>query len=245
VNMLLRRAEAAGWDRAEEALRPEEQSRVDSRKARKIIRYGEAKQIPMQIRTGRAQKMSAKRRAMSVRDECLMLWPLILPWRQRNIRECRIGGNNPNLFKSTIAPFSSITRPIWISELEKSSPDATFWQFRFEAEETKTGNEIHAFLPRELVALLEEYLSVHRGILLSGRKDDGTFFLSDVGKAMDPGQMTSRIRGLAMKHTGVGVTPHLYHDIVTFEWLRCYPKDYLTLSKILWHRNILGNNDKS
>jgi hypothetical protein len=58
---------------------------------------------------------------------------------------------------------------------------------------------------------------------------------------MDPGQMTSRIRGLAMEHTGVGVTPHLYHDIVAFEWLRCHPKDYLTLSKILWHRNSQGS----
>jgi hypothetical protein len=151
--------------------------------------------------------MTAKKRAMSVRDECLMLWPLILPWRQRNIRECRIGGDNPNLFKSTVAPFSSITRPIWISQLEKSSPDATFWQFRFEAGETKTGNEIHAFLPQELVVLLEEYLSVHRGILLNGRKDDGTLFLSDVGKAITPGQMTPRVRGLALKYTGVGVTP--------------------------------------
>jgi integrase len=218
----------------------EEQSRVDSRKARKIIRYAEAEQIPMQIRTSRtrAKMMTAKKRAMSVRDECLMLWPLILPWRQRNICECRIGGDNPNLFKSTVAPFSSITRPIWISELEKSSPDATFWQFRFEAGETKTGNEIHAFLPQELVVLLEEYLSVHRGILLNGRKDDGTLFLSDVGKAITPGQMTSRVRGLALKYTGVGVTPHLYRDIVAFEWLRCHPKDYLTLSKILWHRNI-------
>jgi hypothetical protein len=46
---------------------------------------------------------------------------------------------------------------------------------------------------------------------------------------------------VTMKHTGVGVTPHLYHDIVAFEWLRCHPKDYLTLSKILWHRNSQGS----
>jgi hypothetical protein len=31
------------------------------------------------------------------------------------------------------------------------------------------------------------------------------------------------------------VTPHLFRDIVSFAWLKAHPKDYLTLSKMLWH----------
>ena len=34
---------------------------------------------------------------------------------------------------------------------------------------------------------------------------------------------------------GTRVTPHLFRDIVAFAWLKAHPKDYLTLSKMLWH----------
>ena len=37
---------------------------------------------------------------------------------------------------------------------------------------------------------------------------------------------------------GTRVTPHLFRDIVAFAWLKAHPKDYLTLSKMLWHSNI-------
>jgi hypothetical protein len=218
----------------------EERSRIDARKAPKILSYSAAEEIPQKIRGDRLRNRSATplRGAISVRDELLMLWLLILPWRQRNIRECRIGGENPNVFKSRVSPLTSITRPAWVAAVETTSPDAEFWRFRFSASETKTGNEIHAFLPKELAALLEEYLSGPRSVLLNGRKDLGCLFLSDRGKPMASGQMTCRVRGLAMRYTGVAVTPHLYRDIVAYEWLRWHPQDYLTLSKILWHRNI-------
>jgi hypothetical protein len=59
----------AWFDGLLNSLPHEEQSRVDTRRARKIIRYAEAEQIPMQIRISRtrAKKMTPKRRAMSVR----------------------------------------------------------------------------------------------------------------------------------------------------------------------------------
>ena len=34
---------------------------------------------------------------------------------------------------------------------------------------------------------------------------------------------------------GTRVTPHLFRDSVAFAWLKAHPKDYLTLSKMLWH----------
>ena len=218
----------------------EERSQIDARKARKMIKYREADEIPKKIRFARTRigRSNVNGRAQIVRDELLMLWLLILPWRQRNIRECRIGGQRPNVFKGSIPPFATITRPTWVSALERSSPDAEFWQIRFDADETKTKNEIHAFLPAELVPILEEYLAESREVLLKGRRDDGKLFLSNAGKGMQLSQLTSRVKNLALKHVGIGVTPHLYRDIVAFEWLSCHPKDYLTLSKILWHRNI-------
>ena len=43
---------------------------------------------------------------------------------------------------------------------------------------------------------------------------------------------------LTLRHGGRRVTPHPFRDIVAFTWLKEHPEDYLTLSKILWHRNI-------
>src|SRR5579859_7910492 len=41
-----------------------------------------------------------------------------------------------------------------------------------------------------------------------------------------------------MRYTGRRVNPHLLRDIFAVKWLEDHPEDYLTLSKILWHRNI-------
>jgi site-specific recombinase XerD len=92
-------------------------------------------------------------------------------------------------------------------------------------------------LPSELVPLLEEYLSIHRPVLV-GKSDPGTLFVNSAGQPMNVGQVRVLVTKLALMHTGVPVTPHLYRDVVAFEWLRTHPEDYLTVSKQLWHRNI-------
>ncbi len=43
---------------------------------------------------------------------------------------------------------------------------------------------------------------------------------------------------LTMRYGGRPVNPHLFRDIVAFAWLKEHPRDYLTLSRILWHANI-------
>jgi hypothetical protein len=228
------------FERIIDQLPVEPQSTIDQRKAKKYIPYSEAEQIPVRIRNQRAKskRSNAKSVAISVRNELLMLWLVILPWRQRNIRECRVGGSNPNLFCATISPFCMATKSLWVAEQERASPGTKFWQIHFTPEETKTKNEVHAFLPSELVPLLEEYLSVHRPVLVSRLKDPVTLFLSTKGGGMNVGQMRNLVKGLASKYAGVPVTPHLYRDIVAFEWLSTHPEDYLTVSKLLWHRNI-------
>jgi integrase len=41
-----------------------------------------------------------------------------------------------------------------------------------------------------------------------------------------------------LRYSGVRTTPHLFRDAVAFKWLKEHPKDYLTLSKMLWHKNV-------
>ena len=41
-----------------------------------------------------------------------------------------------------------------------------------------------------------------------------------------------------LKYGGVRTTPHLFRDSIAFKWLKEHPKDYLTLSKMLWHKHV-------
>lgn len=219
---------------------PEDQSVIDDRKARKYIPYAEAELIPAKIRAERQRRKGWTPRdiANSFQDELLMQWLVILPWRQRNIGECRISGNKPNLFKGPIKPFSTATKPDWIAEQESRAPNSEYWQFQFESSETKTGKAVFGFLPRDLVSLVEEFIAHSRPLLLRNGSDPGTLFLDSVGGAASTKTVTGWVKKVASKYSGVPVTPHIFRDIVAFGWLSVFPEDYLTVSKLLWHSNI-------
>jgi integrase len=130
-----------------------------------------------------------------------------------------------------------MAKPRWIEERLRVNPDEKFWQFHFREDETKTGYPVRAFLPRQLIPLLEEYLDHHRAQLVRNT-DPLTLFLNWDGQSFKPKQMTGRVSGLTLHHAKRRVTPHLFRDIFAYRWLDDHPDDYLTLSKILWHRNI-------
>jgi hypothetical protein len=68
-------------------------------------------------------------------------------------------------------------RANWVREALMTNAHSQFWQFYFRAEETKTGQTIHSLLPRQLVTLLQEYLTYWRPLLLSDN-DPATLFLN-------------------------------------------------------------------
>ena len=217
----------------------EPKSQTKKRKAEKFLEYHVLEGIPVKIRAGRAraEKRGPKHVAQVVQKELLIKWLITLPWRQRNLRECRIGGSTPNLFKGKIPPFSDIDKPVWVQEEEEKNPETEFWQFHFTCDETKTNQEVHALLPRQLIGLLEEFLQMHRGQLVRG-VDPGTLFLNGAGKTMPMSGVTRFVSNQMLRHAGRRVTPHVFRDIVAFAWLKAHAKDYLTLSKILWHANV-------
>jgi integrase len=209
------------------------------RKTTKYLEYDVIENIPAMIRaqglkTAKGKKSNIARAAM---EALLMKWFITLAWRQRNVREMRIGGENPNLFKARIPPFSDIDKHEWVIDEEQRNPNAEFWQVRFSPAETKMKNGVHTILPRQLVEPLEEYLHDCRPQLLCG-DDPDTLFVSHAATAIDRNQMTHLVSGLVVRYAGRRVTPHLFRDIVAFTWLKEHPKDYLTLSKILWHMKL-------
>lgn len=215
------------------------ESEALERKAVRVLPYATLKLIPGQISAQRPAADLRGRRALATvaHNELLMRWLITLPWRQRNIRECRIGGDSPNLFKGPVPRFGSVARPGWISDAEAKAPNTTFWQFRFEESETKTKTRVHAFLPRALILGVEEYMHEHRPHLLRG-EDPLTLFVTRNGRAFNTHNMVNRVRTLTMRFAGGKMSPHVFRDAFAYEWLVNHPDDYLTLSKLLWHTNI-------
>lgn len=212
---------------------------IRRRKEAKFLPYETLAAIPEMIRRDRPKgsKADAREIAISVRNELLMKWPTVLPWRQANLRNMRISGEQPNLFKAPFPKFSSMTKPGWLAEAEKVNPDAEVWQIYFSKKETKTKIEVNAVLPRCLVGLLEEYLIFHRSHLVRGR-DPGTLFLNEHGGPLASRTVEDLVAKLTLRYGGRIVTPHLYRDIFAYMYLDKAPEDYLTLSKLLWHSNI-------
>jgi integrase len=222
-----------------DALPIEPRSEGKARKAKKYLEYSVVEAIPATIHAGRsaAAKRGGRPLAKLVQDELMMMWLSILPWRQRNLRECRIGGPVPNLFKGPIAPFSAVDKAAWVVEAERANPNAQFWQFKFSAAETKTGIDVEALLPRQLIGLLEGFLRHFRPQLLRG-SNPCTLFVNGDGNEMTQQNVTHAISSLTLRYGGRRVTPHLFRDVVAFAWLKDHPGDYLSLSKLLWHSNI-------
>jgi integrase len=220
----------------------EDESEIKKRKASKYIDYDEFEAIPTQIRAFREAYEKKKRKseirvAQLAMEELLVRWFLSFPWRQRNLRELRIGGAKPNLFKGKIPSLSDIDKPAWTIEEEARNPEAEFWMITFAPDETKTHITVDLLLPRTLVEPLEEYLAVWRPLLLNGKNPD-TLFVTPRGKPMRSDQVGKVIGHWSKTFASKRTTPHLIRDSVAYKWLKEHHKDYLTLSKILWHKNV-------
>jgi integrase len=211
---------------------------LQKRRAERVLEYAVLEKIPEMIRVDRpkAAKKGLHKLALLGRDELMIRWLCGLAWRQRNLRECRIGGPKPNLFKGPVPAITTIDLPPWAVEARKENPNAEFWQFHFSEDETKTGCTVDALVPRQLVEPLEEYLNTDRPGLLRGN-DPGTLFLNQDGKPMSLNQVTKVVSTNTLRYGGRRVTPHKFRDSVAMAWLKEQPQNHLRLSKLLWHAN--------
>jgi integrase len=216
----------------------EEDSDVRQRQLAKQIPYEIVETIPEQIHRERkaAERKGEKEFTLVLRNELIMRWLLTLAWRQHNIRGCRIEGNRPNLFLAKLDPLAPVTKPAWVSEALKADPDIKLWQIRFSTQETKAGNEVHALLPRPLIVPLEEYLA-HRKHLVGDSEVD-TLFVNDAGRKMDSASIVHLVAELTLRYVNKSITPHTFRHIVAYGWLKDHPEEYLTLSKLLFHKNL-------
>ena len=216
----------------------EPESEMRARKAEKYVDYARLEAIPAKIRESRLKSRKGPLDvAQYVQDELLIKWLTVLPWRQRNIRESRIDGPKPNIFKGPIPRFSDIAKPEWVLQEEQQNPAARFWQFHFAPHETKTHIDVHSLMPKQLIPLLEEFITIHRPVLLKGNSSH-TLFVNEEGNPATERKIGQSVSELALRYAGSHTSPHRFRDILAYTWLEHHPNDYLSLSKLLWHRNI-------
>jgi hypothetical protein len=217
----------------------DDQSAIQERKAKKLVPYEDLCKIPGAIRDDRLKLSDDDVKASRLaHDELLILWLTTLPWRQRNIRECRLGEPaTANLFFAPLPLFTHVAKPKWVEEALRRNPGQSVWQFYFRADETKTGQQVRGILPRRLVGPLEAYLADRRPKLV-GKEDPGTLFVNDDGGAIDGQIMSYHVSEIVLKHTGRRTTPHLFRDAFSYAFLAANPEDFLSLSKILWHKSV-------
>jgi len=221
------------------SLPEESESDGQRRKSEKMLPYDILLTVPESIRAERlSKKFSEQKEAFLIHDELLVRWFTVLAWRQRNIRECRLGDpESANLFCAELPPMQYVARAAWVEEALRKNPDEGFWQFHFREHETKTGQQVRAIVPQCLVPPLENYLNNYRPKLVKN-PDPGTLFVNRRGGALNDHEVTDRVAELVLEHAGRRVTPHLFRSIFAYKWLEEFPEDFLTLSKILWHRDL-------
>jgi len=215
---------------------PENETEIRNRKLLKYVDYEILREALAHMHDARkeAAKHGFLALARHVHNELLLSFLVTLVWRQRNIRECRIGHN---LFWAPIPPLVNMTLRPWVQQAIKENPQQQFLQFYFREAETKAGRAVRSIVPPWLVPLVEEYLGQYRPALLSG-SDPGTVFLNQRGRPLTAGQLEDLVSKITLTYVQRRVNPHMFRDIFAFWWLSHYPEDINTVSKMLWHKNI-------
>jgi hypothetical protein len=218
---------------------PDPESLTRRSKESKWVDFAELKQIPDMIAAEIKDNPNASKRRMAwmVQRQLLIKWLITLPWRQRNLRECRLlsGKKHANVFRETLPPLTPIDLPPWAKDALKANPNAKLWQYDFDESETKADRAVHGVVPRPLISLLENFVTHHRPMLLKGT-DPGTLFVDAKGTGFSEASIGELVASTALKYVKRWVTPHLFRDIFAVAFLR-ETRDYLALSKILWHKD--------
>lgn len=234
---------------------PEPQRRA--RMASKSLPYDDLRKIPQKIleeklrlvaraeSDTRATKKNKKRTKFAISQlamrELLITWMLALPWRSRNICECRIHGPNPNVFKRSLKPYPGIRLPQWVKEARDGDEDVKIWQYSFSPKECKGNDQIHRVLPRSLIDPLETYLKYREDLItIAGRgRDPNTLFVNRYARKLNATSLYSLICELTLIYGNKRASAKIIRDVYAFEFLLKHsnPDRFVDLAWLLWHKH--------
>jgi hypothetical protein len=217
-------------------LPPPDREKIKRRKEQKFVHFSVMATVPGQLLKKAEKTEHLKKKAILVRDALLIEVLLVLAWRQRNIRECVLAPSweGGNIFKEQVPPLSAMALPLSLEMALKVDRSATFWQFSFDCDGTKSKRPIRAFFPRQVTPLLERYIELRPVLLKSGAPDSRRLFLNGHGDPLTPSTLAYIVAGITSRNVAKTVNPHLFRDIHSVGWLS-QGRKIDDLSNNLWH----------
>lgn len=183
-------------------------------------------------------KMQERRESDRSRDELEIGWMLHdesimqflegYPLPPRCMFECRIGGDNPNLFRASELPdlvpdsLKLTKNPYLISD--------DMWVLLFDAEEVPYRSPIVGPLPDKLVPGLVRFLE-YRKKLIQG-EDPGTLWFNRDGGSLNATTFCKLVRNICESYLKHKIPPSAFQDIAAYRVLADDPEDYSTLASL-------------
>lgn len=170
--------------------------------------------------------------------QCALIFRILLAlcWRFSVLRGCMIAGPRPSVFKAGLSSMEAQSAHDWVMEALAADPDAVFWQFKFEGH--LKSRFVQGIFPQQLASLLEEFLAVHRPLLVGiGNDDPGTLLVMRNGRAFSEKGFRELIHLLTRRFFGNRVSAQGFRRAFAIAWLREHSTDYSTLARLLWLRD--------
>lgn len=109
----------------------------------------------------------------------------------------------------------------------------------FGEDETKTGRLVEVEVPRPLTPYLEQYLRLHRHVLLNkrpaGTKPTKALWVSRAGQKMEEPAMRENIKRRTKAAFGHAINPHLFRDCAATSFATDDPEHVRCIAAILGH----------
>lgn len=161
-------------------------------------------------------------------DECLMQFLEGYPLPPRCMFECRISGDNPNLFRAKDYPhlvpdsLANTKNPYLLSD--------DMWVLRFNAEDVPYHNPIIGPLPDQLVPGLVRFLGSRERLVVGG--DPRTLWLNRDGGSLNATTFCKLVRNICESYLKHRIPPSAFQDIAAYRFMADNPEDYSTLASL-------------
>jgi integrase len=108
------------------------------------------------------------------------------------------------------------------------------YRIDFSEAEMKNHRPLETVVPHELIPVFEEYLTVHRPVLLGAAVEDH-LWVASTGRAFKPKKLSDRISKVTRRLIGHSVSPHLFRDSAATTLAIADPEHVRVVAPLLGH----------
>ena len=105
-------------------------------------------------------------------------------------------------------------------------------------DQVKNEQDLDFPLGKTTIALLDLYLKVYRPLLLKGKKDQGSLFISWNGVPKTETALSAQITKFIKHEAGYHLNPHAFRHLMGLIFLRTFPGEYEPVRQLLGHKDI-------